>query len=71
MGALFYGDRKITELNLQNFDTRNVVDMNSMFGLCTDLKRINVGDLWKVNDNVDISNMFYNCGVNEVTYSKN
>lgn len=70
MGALFYGDKKITELNLQNFDTRNVVDMTYMFGDCTELKRINVGDLWEVNDNVDVSNMFYNCGVDEVTYSK-
>ena len=32
----------IKEINLSNFDTTNVTDMNSMFCGCNSLKKINI-----------------------------
>lgn len=45
----------VTELDLSNFDTRKVRQMDGMFSFCYNLQTIYVGDLWSVDslDNKD------------------
>ena len=42
MNLMFYECESLTNLNLSNFNTQNVTDMESMFYYCKSLKKINV-----------------------------
>ena len=54
-------DIEVTELDLSNFDTANVVSMNNMFYDCRLIKNIFIRAKWQV-EKVSISNqMFENC----------
>ena len=46
MGWMFYGCKNLKELNLSNFNTDNVRDMEEMFSACKNLKYL---DLSKFN----------------------
>ena len=57
MGSMFRECSSLRELNLSNFNTKNVNEMNNMFGCCDSLKNKNV----ITNDN-NILNKFGNDG---------
>ena len=42
MNRMFSDCRTLTNLNISNFDTQNVKDMNNMFLGCFSLKRENI-----------------------------
>ena len=42
MNGMFYGCESLTNLNLSNFNTQNVINMNSMFSYCNSLKKNNI-----------------------------
>ena len=42
MKHMFQGCERLTNLNLSNFNTKNVKDMNSMFEYCYELTSLNV-----------------------------
>ena len=57
---MFFGCNSLTSLDLNNFKTSSVTDMNNIFSNCTKLKSLNI-------DNFDTSNvttmkqMFFEC----------
>lgn len=59
MGAMFYECSSLISLDLSNFNTSNVVDMQSMFSGDEKLEKIYVSALWVVADYAD--DMFYGC----------
>ena len=50
----------LKELNLSNFNTNNVTDMNVMFFGCSSLKELNPSN-FKINNVTDMSYMLYKC----------
>ena len=44
MKCMFYGCSELKELNLNNFNTNNVTDMNYMFYGCSSLKELNLNN---------------------------
>ena len=44
MRCMFSGCSSLKELNLNNFNTNNVIDMSEMFRLCTSLKVLNLNN---------------------------
>ena len=52
---MFYECRDLTNLNLSNFNTQNVIDMNDMFCGCNSLVNINSGDDKKVYFNIKLN----------------
>lgn len=46
MSSMFAGCESLISVNLDNFDTQNVKDMNTLFGDCHSLKSI---DTFKLN----------------------
>ena len=44
MGYMFYGCSSLTNINLSNFNTNNVIDMSGLFGGCSSLKDINLSN---------------------------
>ena len=42
MNSMFYGCSSLININLSNFNTKNVKNMVSMFGECTSLKKENI-----------------------------
>ena len=57
---MFYGCSSLKSINLSNFDTKNVINLNSMFYGCSSLKSI---DLFNFNTSKisDMNYIFYNC----------
>ena len=49
MNYMFYGCSSLKELNLNNFNTINVINMSDMFFGCSSLKELNLN---KFNNNV-------------------
>ena len=64
---MFAACSSLTELNLTNFDTSSVTNMTGMFEDCTELTSILVSDKWKENSTLDKTDMFNNCGTEELT----
>jgi len=52
---MFYGCSALKELNLSNFNTNNVTDMEGMFSWCSSLKELN---LFNFNTN-NATNIIY------------
>ena len=50
----------IKKLNLSNFNTNNVSDMNNMFHGCSSLKELNLSN-FNTNNVTDMSWMFFGC----------
>ena len=48
------------EINLSNFDTRKVIDMNNMFGECTSLQKLNLSN-FDTRNVIFMANMFDSC----------
>ena len=59
--AIGMSSKKITELDLTNFNTNNVVNMGSMFKNANGLKTIKVGSNWTTDNVTSSGNMFYEC----------
>ena len=63
---MFYG-KKLTSLDLSNFDTSNVTNMGNMFGRCSvtslDLSK------WDTSNVTDMNNMFNSCDVTSLDLS--
>ena len=59
-----------TIIGIENLNTANVTQMGWMFNNCSSLGKILVSSGWQVSANTTTSYMFANCGVSNVTYSK-
>ena len=60
LSQIFQECTNITEINLSNFNSSNIMTMNGMFDSCTSLKSINFGNF--ITSNVyDMEKMFYKC----------
>ena len=57
MGYMFYGCSSLTNINLSNFNTNNVIDMSGLFGGCSSLKNINLSN-FNTNKVTDMRAMF-------------
>ena len=66
MERMFFDCKLLTSLDISNFDTSNVTNMRWMFQDCEALTVIYVGEGWIIEEE-NTSDMFLNCGVNEVT----
>ena len=60
MSDMFYGCSSLKELNLNNFNTNNVIDMTYMFYGCSSLKELNLNN-FNTNNVIDMYRMFYGC----------
>ena len=58
---------KLTSLDLTSFDTSKVTDMSGMFGWCNSITQITVGAGWKIDNVSNKTDMFLECGVQNVT----
>ena len=54
MSEMFFGCLSLTNINLSNFNTKNVADMSDMFNGCTSLTNINI-----ITNDKKIINQFY------------
>ena len=61
MANMFYHLLYVEKLDLSGFDTHNVQDMSSMFGLNTYLETIWVGDGWSTENVTSSGYMFSSC----------
>ena len=57
---MFYGCNLLTNLNLSNFKSKNVINMCSMFLDCSSLLNLNLSNI-NTENVTDMSNMFYYC----------
>ena len=60
MSFMFDGCSSLKELNLINFNTNNVTDMNYMFYGCSSLKELNLNNFNTINV-TDMRRMFFGC----------
>ena len=60
MSYMFEGCSSLKELNLNNFNTNNVTDMNCMFYGCSSLKELNLNN-FNTNNVTDMHEMFSGC----------
>ena len=60
MCYMFSGCRSLESLNLNNFNTNNVTNMNEMFAECKSLKELNLDNL-NTNNVTRMNGMFYGC----------
>lgn len=65
MTMLFLNCQNLSSLDLENFDTRNVIDMSWMFSDCGQLTTILYSESFIHNENATISNMFTDCPANK------
>ena len=75
---MFYRCKSLNELNLDNFNTNKVTNMNKMFSECSSLIKLNLKN-FKTNNVTDMNYMFSFCfsltelnlenfNINNVTY---
>ena len=57
---MFEGCNSLTNLNLSNFNTQNVTDMNKMFWGCKSLTNLNLSN-FNTQNVINVGGMFYNC----------
>ena len=73
MGCMFYKCSSLTSLDVSNFDTSNVTDMDSMFYGCSKLKTIYASNKFNTSQVSDSNYMFSYCtslvGGNGTTYN--
>ena len=60
MSYMFYGCSSLKEINLTNFNTNDVTNMNHMFYGCSSLKELNLTNFDTNNVN-DMKDMFSEC----------
>ena len=60
MANIFSNCSSLTSLNISNFNTNNVIDMNNMFSNCSSLTTLNLSN-FNTKNVTNMSNMFYNC----------
>ena len=60
MNCMFYGCSALKELNLDNFNTNNVINMSGMFYRCSTLKGLNLNN-FNTNNVTYMSKMFDGC----------
>ena len=61
MEEMFLNCGSLEKLDLSDFNTSNVISMYSMFNGCANLNTIIVSDLWYIDNNMNLSNIFNNC----------
>ena len=59
-GILFRGFTNVTSMNLTNFDTSNVENMNSMFAGCTSLTTLDLSN-FNTSNVTNMGSMFFGC----------
>lgn len=70
MRSLFEGCKKLTSLDLTNWNVSKVKYFNSMFSSCSSLGQILVSrDKWVVSSTANTTSMFILCKVSSVTYA--
>ena len=57
---MFEGCSSLTELNLSNFNTNNVTNMQSIFKECSSLTELNLSN-FNTNNVTNMENMFEGC----------
>ena len=57
---MFSGCSSLKELNLNNFNTNKVINMEGMFAQCSSLIELNISN-FNTNNVKDMSHMFYRC----------
>ena len=57
---MFYECKSLTNINLSNFNTQNVIEMSEMFSGCKSLTKINLSN-FNTQNVTDMSYIFYNC----------
>ena len=62
MGFMFSRCSSLRELNLSNFNTNNVTDMECMFEKCSSLKELNLSN-FNTNNVTQMIGMFFGCSV--------
>ena len=60
MKGMFYGCVSLKEINLSNFNTDNVTNMEEMFYGCESLEEINLSN-FNINNEASLENMFNGC----------
>ena len=60
MGGMFFGCQSLTKLDVSNFKTDNVEDMQSMFEGCVNLEEINL-NYWSTGNVENMSGMLKDC----------
>ena len=60
MKSMFDGCSSLKQLNLSNFNTDNVNNMNNMFRGCSSLKELNLSN-FNTNNVTYKNDMFYGC----------
>ena len=60
MSQMFYGCSSLKELNLNNFNTNNVINMSCMSCGCSSLKELNFNN-FNTNNVTNMGVMFYDC----------
>ena len=60
MRGMFLGCSSLNELNISNYNTINVTEMNDMFAGCSSLKELNLSNFNTTNV-TDMKNMFSGC----------
>ena len=63
---MFYGCSSLEELNINNFNTNNVINMNCMFCKCLALKELNINNL-DINNVTNLYYMFDGCSEEFIT----
>ena len=61
MAYLFYNMTKIKSIDFSHFNSTKVIDVNSMFGLCTELEAIIFGDNFDTSKVINMGSLFYGC----------
>ena len=61
MRGMFKGCNNLKNIDLSNFDTSAVTNMQHMFNNCYGLKNVYVSELWNINNVTSSDSMFYNC----------
>ena len=57
---IVFGTQNITSLNLSNFNTNNVNNMNGMFSYCSSLTSLDLSN-FNTNNVINMNGMFFNC----------
>lgn len=61
MGKMFYKCSRIVSLDLSDFNTSNVTDMNAMFSGCSWITTIYASDKWNTDKVSSSTDMFLGC----------
>ena len=61
MNGMFMGCRSIVTLNLLNFNTHNINNMQSMFANCAALQNLTFGEEFNTSNVTNMNSLFYGC----------